>query len=79
MRTHTLDAMASAHLNTQFALLEDRLVHDYAMVAPSSMHDLIEHERSRFSDARIHVYVPIFVERAVRATLAAPSGKHRQN
>lgn len=28
-------------------------------------------ERGEFADARVHLYVPIFVERAVRAWLAA--------
>lgn len=71
MSTPTVDTMASEQLNTHLAELEDRLVHDYAGVSPAKVHDLVEHERSRFGGARIHAYLPILVERAVRTTLAA--------
>jgi hypothetical protein len=74
MSAHTLDAMASEQVDTQFEQLEDRLTRDYGGVAPASVHDLVERERSRFADARIHVFVPILVERAVRATLTTPAG-----
>ena len=79
MQTPTLDALASEQLNTQFTQLEDRLTHDYTSVDTSSLHDLVEHERSRFADVRIHVYLPILVERAVRAKLATRPGKHRRD
>jgi hypothetical protein len=67
----TLDTMASAQLDTLFAQLEDRLRQDYADVARTRLHALVDRERARFAGARIHVFVPILVERAVRAVLAA--------
>jgi len=48
-------------------LLENRLAQDYALVGTPAVHELVEKERARFAHARIHVYVPILVERAVRA------------
>ncbi|WP_434219592.1 three-helix bundle dimerization domain-containing protein [Amycolatopsis nalaikhensis] len=35
------------------------------------LHTLVDHERARFAGARVHAFVPILVERAVRASLAA--------
>ncbi|RSD11774.1 three-helix bundle dimerization domain-containing protein [Amycolatopsis eburnea] len=66
----TLDTMASEALDTHFAQLEDRLDRDYANVGRPRLHDLVDHERARFAGARIHAFVPILVERAVRAALA---------
>ena len=68
----TLDTMASEALDAHFAQLEDRLGHDYANIARPRLHDLVDHERARFAGARVHAFVPILVERAVRATLARP-------
>lgn len=78
MSTPTLDIMATEQLDLHFAQLEDRLSHDYTSVTRSTLHDLVERERSRFAEARIHAFVPILVERAVRATLASPPAKHRK-
>lgn len=78
MSTPTLDTTASEQLDLQLAVVEDRLTHDYTTVTGESVHELVERERSRFDGARIHVFVPILVERAVRATLAAPPAKHRR-
>jgi hypothetical protein len=75
MKVPTMDAMASEQLDTQLAELEGRLTHDYDKVGRSSVHDLVQRERARFEGARIHVYVPILVERAVRTTLAGFAGK----
>jgi hypothetical protein len=67
----TLDSMASEQLDTHFALLEERLDHDYANVTRARLHAMVDRERARFAGARIHAFVPILVERAVRAALAA--------
>ncbi len=79
MGTPTLDTMASEQLETQLAQLEVRLVRDYAAVTPTRMHELVERERSRFDGAHIHVFVPILVERAIRATLTSSPAKHRKD
>ncbi|WP_326951066.1 hypothetical protein OG439_21070 [Amycolatopsis sp. NBC_01307] len=76
MSTPTLDTIASEQLDLQLSVVEDRLARDYGR---ESVHGLVERERARFGDARIHVFVPILVERAVRATLAAPPAKHRRD
>ena len=66
----TLDTLASAQLDVHLAQLEDLLDHDYADVARTRLHAMVDRERARFAAARIHAYVPILVERAVRAALA---------
>ena len=66
----TLDTMASEQLDTHLAQLEDRLDRDYANVTRTRLHALVDRERARFAGARIHAFVPILVERAVRAALA---------
>ncbi|SFW73049.1 three-helix bundle dimerization domain-containing protein [Amycolatopsis australiensis] len=68
----TLDTMASEQLDTHFTQLEDRLDRDYADVARPRLHAMVDRERARFAGARIHVFVPILVERRVRAALATP-------
>ncbi|RSM47110.1 hypothetical protein DMA12_09880 [Amycolatopsis balhimycina DSM 5908] len=78
MSTPTLDTMASEQLDLHFAQLEDRLDQDYSEVTRARLHDLVGHERARFAGARIHAFVPILVERAVRVALTAP-GRHRKD
>ncbi|WP_410592834.1 three-helix bundle dimerization domain-containing protein [Amycolatopsis sp. lyj-23] len=68
----TLDTMASEQLDTHLAQLEDRLGRDYANVARTRLHAMVDRERARFAGARIHAFVPILVERAVRAALTTP-------
>jgi hypothetical protein len=77
MRTSTLDTMASQQLDAHFDQLEDRLSHDYTGVPRDRLHDLLHRERARFAEARVHAFVPILVERAVRTTLAGSPAKHR--
>ncbi|MEU0788961.1 hypothetical protein ABZ342_02770 [Amycolatopsis sp. NPDC005961] len=78
MTTQTLDTIASEQLDLQLHVVEDRLRQDYADLDPTSAHSLVERERTRFAAARIHAFVPILVERAVRETLADPAGRHRR-
>ncbi|MET8996426.1 three-helix bundle dimerization domain-containing protein [Amycolatopsis sp. NPDC004169] len=66
----TLDTMASEQLDTHLAQLEERLGRDYTNVTRSRLHALVDRERARFAGARIHAFVPILVERAVRSALA---------
>ena len=67
----TLDTLASEQLDTHFAQLEDRLDQDYANVTRTRLHAMVDRERARFAGARVHAFVPILVERAVRAALTA--------
>jgi hypothetical protein len=66
----TLDSIASAVQDTQFTALEDRLVDAYGTDRRATVHALVEAERNRFAEARIHAFVPILVERSVRLRLA---------
>ncbi|WP_329045434.1 hypothetical protein OG738_28440 [Amycolatopsis sp. NBC_01488] len=78
MTTQTLDTIASEQLDLQLHVVEDRLRQDYTGLDRGSVHSLVEQERQRFGEARIHAFVPILVERAVRASLADPAGRHRR-
>jgi hypothetical protein len=59
-------------------VVEDRLRQDYPDLDRTSAHALVERERTRFAAARIHPFVPILVERAVRESLAESPGRHRR-
>jgi hypothetical protein len=78
MTTQTLDTIASAQLDLQLDVVENRLRQDYADLDRPSAHALVERERTRFAAARIHAFVPILVERAVRESLREPAGRHRR-
>lgn len=65
----TLDSMATAAQDVQFAELENRLVGDYGAERRETVRALVERERGRFADARVHAFVPILVERSVRSQL----------
>ncbi|WP_103349495.1 three-helix bundle dimerization domain-containing protein [Amycolatopsis sp. CA-128772] len=64
----TLDTMTS--LDTHLAQLEDRLGQDYTNLTRTRIHAMVDRERARFAGARIHAFVPILVERAIRAALS---------
>jgi hypothetical protein len=78
MTPQTLDTIASEQLDLQLHIVEDRLRQDYASLDRTAAHALVERERTRFAAARIHVFVPILVERAVRESLEEPPGRHRR-
>ncbi|HET6504153.1 MAG TPA: HD domain-containing protein [Amycolatopsis sp.] len=77
MTTATVETRQGAHLDDRIARLEARLVREQAHVAPEVVHEWVERARSRFDGARVQVFVPIFVERAVRSKLADPGGQTR--
>jgi hypothetical protein len=66
----TLDSMATATLDVQLGELESRLVHDYGAERRPTVHALVEQERVRFANARIHAFVPILMERSIRSRMA---------
>jgi hypothetical protein len=70
--THTLDTIASGAQDVQFAQLEKRLVDDYGAALRDTVRSMVEQERERFSDSRVHAFVPILVERSVRLRLGSP-------
>jgi hypothetical protein len=68
----SLDTIAAAAQDTHYAQLEDRLVDTYGADRRDTVHTMLEQERERFSDARVHTFVPILVERSVRSRLESP-------
>lgn len=66
----TLDSRVTATLDVQLGELENRLVHDYGAERRPTVHALVEQEKARFADARIHAFVPILMERSIRSHLA---------
>jgi hypothetical protein len=65
---HTLDAFAD--LDKQIAELETRLVNEFGPNRRATVHHVVEQERHRFDNARVHAFVPILVERSVRSRLS---------
>ncbi|HEX6355900.1 three-helix bundle dimerization domain-containing protein [Actinophytocola sp.] len=53
----------------QYAQIEARLVDEYGAGRAAAVRHVIAEERRRFTDARIHAFVPILVERSVRVRL----------
>ncbi|WP_232836917.1 HD domain-containing protein [Lentzea terrae] len=51
----------------QIRRLEARLVRDHDLVPPSLVHEWVESARARFARATVREFVPLLVERAVRA------------
>jgi hypothetical protein len=67
--TPSLDTLTDQRV--QFAELEARLVDEYGSDRRALVHRTVEEERDRFTDARVHTFVPILVERSVRSRLGA--------
>jgi hypothetical protein len=63
----SIDTLADQRV--QFAELEARLVDEFGATRQPAVHRAIEDERNRFIDASVHAFVPILVERSVRARL----------
>jgi hypothetical protein len=66
--TTTLDSLARADVDKQLAMLKSRLVGEYGdhrIVA------LVDAESARFVGARVRTFLPILIERSVRARLTA--------
>ncbi|MDX8033364.1 HD domain-containing protein [Lentzea sp. BCCO 10_0856] len=60
--------------------LESRLVREHDEVPPSLVHEWIERASARFGDARVRDFVPLLVERAVRASvLGFSSDQHEMS
>ncbi|WP_236791121.1 three-helix bundle dimerization domain-containing protein [Amycolatopsis sp. GM8] len=69
----TAEAAHGKHVDEMIERLEARLRAEQDQVSPTVLHDWIEHARARFAQARIVSFVPIFVERLVRAQLQMES------
>jgi|GEM_PF-6283690 len=70
----TVDDIASAeHIAAQLDEVETRLVDEYRAVGEETVRRHVHDERRHFADAKVQVFVPILVERAVRDRLARAS------
>ncbi|MFD2398318.1 three-helix bundle dimerization domain-containing protein [Prauserella oleivorans] len=67
MGTPEPSTVAHARLDQQIQALETRLAREQRRVPASVIHDRVRQERARFANARVLTFVPILVERAVRA------------
>jgi putative nucleotidyltransferase with HDIG domain len=64
----TTPAAVRHQVDEQIRRLEPRLVREHDRVPPSLVHEWIEHARARLGGARVQDFVPLLVERAVRAS-----------
>lgn len=64
-----------ARLTAQIERLQARLVREETQVPPTVVHEWIERAWARFAGARVPDFVPILVERTVRAQVRATSDR----
>lgn len=65
--THTMDEISHDQLGEHLRALEERLISRYPAVPAEVIREFRRSETDRFAAAKVHVFVPILVERAVRA------------
>ena len=65
--TGTLETSVSSELARQMSALKRKLAAEYDL---DTVDHLVDAECARFADARVLTFVPILVERSVRARLA---------
>lgn len=71
---NTLEAVRESFVDEQIRRLEARLLLEQDQVSPNVLHGWVERARARFADARVVSFVPILVERLVRAQLKRGGG-----
>ena len=75
-----MDAIASSEqIEAQLDNVETRLVEEYRAVDEETVRRHVRAERRQFAGAKVQVFVPILVERAVRDKLASvgrPAARH---
>ncbi|HEX3786303.1 MAG TPA: hypothetical protein VHW44_00450 [Pseudonocardiaceae bacterium] len=59
------------NLEGQLDAVTSRLARDYTSVSPRTVRSFVRDESDRFADARVHAFIPVLVERAVRDRLAS--------
>jgi hypothetical protein len=64
-----MDDLHGKQLEQQLRELGDRLVRDHGDVPATTVHDWVQQEQARFANARVHSFIPVLVERAVRSKL----------
>lgn len=66
-----LDMLCAPAVDPRIHRLEQRLGRERAEVPASVLHEWVEHAWSGYQDARVQAFVPILVEREVRARIGA--------
>jgi predicted transcriptional regulator len=61
---------SAQQLDAQLEQVAERLVDEYADLDEDTVREHVTKERKQFDGAKVHVFVPILVERAVREKLA---------
>ena len=64
--TTTLDSLAREDMDKQLTALKSRLLAEYG---DHRVGALVDAEHARFVDARVRTFLPILIERSVRARL----------
>jgi hypothetical protein len=64
--TTTLDSLAREDMDKQLTALKSRLVAEYG---DNRIDALVDAEHARFVGARVRTFLPILIERSVRAQL----------
>lgn len=67
--TTTLDGLAGTELDKQLAALKNELSEEYGAARPVGR--VVDEERRRFAGARIHLFLPILIERSARSRFVA--------
>jgi hypothetical protein len=65
--TNTLDTLSDERAKLEE--VENRLVEEYGADRREAVHTALAEEHRRFENASVHAFVPILVERSVRARL----------
>jgi hypothetical protein len=61
---------STEQLGAQLDQVADRLVDEYTGIDEGTVRERVTEESRQFADAKVHVFVPILVERAVREKLS---------
>ncbi|HEY3262757.1 MAG TPA: hypothetical protein VGJ95_21240 [Pseudonocardiaceae bacterium] len=69
-RTVDTIAASSDQIEAQLDQVETRLVNEYGSIDEDTVRRHVRAERTQYADAKVQVFVPILVERAVRDRLA---------
>ncbi|MFC4079563.1 three-helix bundle dimerization domain-containing protein [Amycolatopsis samaneae] len=74
MRPTSVDDLDDTQIEERIQQLEQRLAREHDRMPSGLVHRMVEYARARFAHARIRRFVPILVERTVRAHLDLTTG-----
>ncbi|KAA9149200.1 HD domain-containing protein [Amycolatopsis acidicola] len=74
MPAATVGELRQSDVDEQIRQLERRLAAEQELVPASVLHDCVRRAWARFSGAKVRAYIPILVERRVRAELRSSPG-----